>query len=57
VAKIPVVHLEQGQSPPIKKKKKSKRLYWDTQWLGGNWFMKKNLKSKISWHCPFEFAL
>ncbi len=20
---------------------------------GGNWFMKKNQKQKISWHCPF----
>ncbi len=24
------------------------------QGLGGRWFMKKNLKQKISWHCPFK---
>ncbi len=28
-----------------------------TQGLGGNWFMKKNQKSKISWHCPFKTSL
>jgi hypothetical protein len=27
---------------------------WDTLGLGGNWFMKKNQKLKISWHCPFK---
>jgi hypothetical protein len=34
--------------------KNSKRPQWYTQGLGGNWFMKKNQKSKISWHCPFK---
>ncbi len=27
-----------------------------TQGLGRNWFMKKNLKSKILWHCPFKLS-
>ncbi len=26
----------------------------NTQGLGGNWFMKKNQKSKISWHFPLD---
>ncbi len=34
-----------------------KNLKWslcNSQGLGGRWFMKKNLKQKISWHCPFK---
>ncbi len=27
------------------------------QGLGGRWFMEKNLKPKISWHCPFLVIL
>jgi hypothetical protein len=34
-------------------RKNSKRPCY-TQGLGGNWFMKKNQKQKISWHCPFK---
>ncbi len=35
-------------------RKNSKRSKWNTLELGGNWFMKKNQKQKISWHCPFK---
>ncbi len=34
--------------------KKFETALWDTEGLGGNWFMKKNLMSKISCHCPFK---
>ncbi len=48
----PVVHLELRISPRIFKKK-LRRPQWYTQELWGKWFI-KNLKSKISWHCPFK---
>ena len=41
---------------PVANSKYSKRSYWDTLGLGGNWFMKKNQKQKISWHCPFKYT-
>ncbi len=38
-------------------RKNLKHPKWDPQRLGENWFMKKNLKLKISWHCPFEIVV
>ncbi len=35
-------------------RKNSNWPYCYFQGLGGRWFMKKNLKQKISWHCPFK---
>ncbi len=35
-------------------RKNLKRSKLNTLGLGGNWFMKKNQKRKISWHCPFK---
>ncbi len=35
-------------------RKNSKWSKWNPLELGGNWFMKKNQKQKISWHCPFK---
>ncbi len=34
-------------------RKNSKRPYWYTLGLGGNWFMKKT-EVENSWHCPFK---
>jgi hypothetical protein len=33
-----------------------KRSKWDTQGRGGSLIHEKNMKSKISWHCPFKEA-
>ncbi len=53
VSTTPLVHFELRISPRIFKKN-SKRPKGFSQGLGGNWFMKKNQKSKISCHCPFK---
>jgi hypothetical protein len=50
VSLTPVVHLYLRRE--FSKKFETTLRY--TQGLGGNWFMKKNQKSKISWHCPFK---
>ncbi len=53
VAATPVVHLELRISPRIFGKN-SKRPYWYTQGLGGNWFMKKNRSRKSRGTVPLK---
>ncbi len=53
VSFIPVVHIDLQISPRIFEKIRNDPDFIFSG-LGGRWFMKKNLKQKISWHCPFN---
>ncbi len=53
---LSICHPELRISPRICDKKfKTAPMVYSGAW--GNWFMKKNLKSKISWHCPLTYLI
>ncbi len=51
VSLIPVVHLDLRVSPWILKKFEMTLILFSGDW--GDMIHEKNLKRKISWHCPF----